>query len=68
MDAISERMLQDLGDDLQVDEIPASMKFKTVLGDIFHFMDRAKLPMRHEFKALFLERFVLLYLLCIKQM
>lgn len=27
--------------------------FRTVLGDMFHFMDRAKLPMHHEFKALF---------------
>lgn len=26
---------------------------KTVLGDLFHFMDRAKLPMHHEYKALF---------------
>lgn len=27
--------------------------YRTVLGDIFHFMDRAKVPMHHEFKALY---------------
>ena len=40
-------------DDLQVDELPKSSKHQTVLGDIFHYMDRAKLPMRHVYKALF---------------
>ena len=38
---------------LQIDELPKSLTYKSVLGDIFHFMDRAKLPMHHEYKALF---------------
>ena len=44
---------QDEDNDLQVDKIPDSVKYKTVLGDIFHFMDRAKVPTHHEFKGLF---------------
>ena len=39
--------------DLPVDEIPNTSRHKTVLGDIFHFMDRSKLPIHHEYKALF---------------
>lgn len=27
--------------------------WRTVLGDPFHFMDRAKLPMHHQYKSLF---------------
>ena len=36
----------------QCDSINNSTQ-RTVLGDLFHFMDRAKLPMHHEYKALF---------------
>lgn len=39
--------------DLPVDELPISAKWKSVLGDLFHFMDRAKLLMHHEYKSLF---------------
>lgn len=39
--------------DLYVDELPISSLCRTVLADTFHFMDRAKLPMHHEYKALF---------------
>lgn len=39
--------------DLPLDEISRMSLHKTVLGDIFHLMDRAKLPMHHEYKALF---------------
>lgn len=39
--------------DLPLDELPLSSEWKTVLGDLFHFMDRAKLPMHHEYKGLF---------------
>ena len=38
---------------LNVEEITTVSKHKTVPGDLFHFMDRAKLPMHHEYKALF---------------
>ena len=44
------QQLQDI--DVEIDELPPSIKFKTVLGDVFHFMDRAKLPMHHEYNAL----------------
>lgn len=40
-------------DDVPFDQLPKKKLKKTVLGDIFHFMDRAKLPMHHEYKALF---------------
>ena len=56
MDREREIQLQQcVDDDLQIDEIPANIKFKTVLGDIFHFMDRAKVPTHHEFKGLFFQ-------------
>ena len=45
--------VQQHDDGLQIDELPANLRYKSVLGDIFHFMDRAKLPMHHEYKALF---------------
>lgn len=38
---------------LPVDQQPRNSKHKTVLGDAFHLMDRAKLPMHHEYKALY---------------
>lgn len=31
----------------------SNLPLKKVLGDAFHFMDRAKIPMHHEYKALF---------------
>lgn len=40
-------------EDLPLDEISRMSLHKTVLADIFHLMDRAKLPMHHEYKALF---------------
>lgn len=36
-----------------IDDIHTVRFEKTVLGDAFHFMDRSKLPMHHEYKALF---------------
>ena len=48
-----DREKQCVDDNLEVDEIPANIKFKTVLGDIFHLMDCAKVPTHHEFKGLF---------------
>lgn len=39
--------------DIQVDQLPNLSHNKTILGDIFHFMDRSKLPMHHEYKTLF---------------
>ena len=39
--------------DLPADELPMKSRYRTVLGDLFHFMDRAKLPMHHEYKALY---------------
>ena len=44
---------QQVHEDMEIDDLALTLKYKTVLGDIFHFMDRAKLPMHHEFKALF---------------
>ena len=38
---------------LTVEDIAEVTSSRTVLGDLFHFMDRAKLPMHHEYKALF---------------
>ena len=38
---------------IDVDNLPKKSNHKNVLGDIFHFMDRAKLPMHHEYKTLF---------------
>ena len=46
-------MIQQVNEDIEIDELPLTLKYKTVLGNIFHFMDRAKLPMYHEFKSLF---------------
>lgn len=40
-------------EDLPWDEIRKNKNFRSVLGDLFHFMDRAKLPTHHEYKALF---------------
>ena len=37
--------------DLPLEDIEIGSLQRTVLGDIFHFMDRAKLPMHHEYKA-----------------
>ena len=42
----------DYENDLPVDEL-TSTTHKTVLADIFHLMDRAKLPIHHEYKSLF---------------
>lgn len=49
-DKLAEMMNED---DMYVvhDDLPKG--YRKVLGDIFHFMDRAKLPMHHEYKALF---------------
>ena len=38
--------------DLPIDQM-SNVNHKTVLADIFHLMDRAKLPMHHEYKSLF---------------
>ena len=38
---------------IDVENLPKKSTHRNVLGDIFHFMDRAKLPMHHEYKALF---------------
>lgn len=43
----------DADDDLPFDDLDKMKTLKTVLADIFHLMDRAKLPMHHEYKALF---------------
>ena len=43
---------QDFDYDLSVEEL-SSKTHKTVLADIFHLMDRAKLPIHHEYKSLF---------------
>lgn len=40
-------------DNIPLEELGSKAKYKSVLGDAFHFMDRAKLPMHHEYKALF---------------
>lgn len=40
-------------DDVSIGNLPHIILQKCVLGDIFHFMDRAKLPMHHQYKALF---------------
>jgi len=40
-------------DDVSISNLPHIILQKCVLGDIFHFMDRAKLPMHHQYKALF---------------
>ena len=50
-------MLKQVDEDIEIDELPLTLKYKTVLGDIFHFMDRANLLMYHEFKALFFQGF-----------
>ena len=42
----------DYDSDLPVDHL-TNGNHKTVLADIFHLMDRAKLPMHHEYKSLF---------------
>lgn len=49
-DKLAENMNED---DMYVvhDDLPEG--YRKVLGDIFHLMDRAKLPMHHEYKALF---------------
>lgn len=39
--------------DIPIEELPKSGTWRTVLADIFHLMDRAKLPMHHDYKALF---------------
>lgn len=39
--------------DVPIEDLPMSAEEKRVLGDAFHLMDRAKLPMHHEYKALF---------------
>lgn len=44
---------EDVESNLQPDELPKRSYEKRVLADIFHLMDRAKLPMHHEYKALF---------------
>ena len=38
---------------LPADELPRKSRYQTVLGNLFHFMDRAKLLMYHEYKALY---------------
>lgn len=40
-------------EDLPLEELHRHSKGKKVLGDAFHFMDRAKVPMHHDFKALY---------------
>lgn len=40
-------------DNIPIEELGQKKKYKSVLGDCFHFMDRAKLPTHHEYKALF---------------
>ena len=53
-DADHEVVMNQINEDgLQINELPKILRYKSVLGDISHFMDRAKLPMYHEFKALF---------------
>ena len=36
-----------------VDNMPKKSIHKNILGDLFHFMDRSKLPIHHEYKVLF---------------
>lgn len=43
--------VEDVQQQAQTNNSP--QKHRTVLGDLFHFMDRAKLPMHHEYKALY---------------
>lgn len=38
---------------LKLEELLEEANWRTVLGDPFHFMDRAKLPMHHQYKSLF---------------
>lgn len=49
-DRMSENETQSNNNTTNPDNLP---NWRTVLGDPFHFMDRAKLPMHHQYKSLF---------------
>ena len=53
-DAEHEVVINQINEDgLQIDELPKVSNYKSILGVIFHFMDRSKLPMHHKYKGLF---------------